>query len=95
MADDNMGEGAVNPQKTKGNEENGVEINEDDINNEEEFQAINAQLDQLNSALDTIERKNDDIQAELVELLKSNREARKQFEESRKEEKQEPEKPNL
>lgn len=46
-----------------------------------EFEAINAQLDQLNSVLDNLEQKNDDIRAELIQLLQSNREARKQFQE--------------
>jgi hypothetical protein len=32
--------------------------------------------------LDSLESKNDSIQAELIKLLKSNREARKQFQES-------------
>lgn len=48
-----------------------------------EFKSINDQIDQLNLVLDTLETKNDNIHAELMELLKSNREARKQFQESK------------
>ncbi|KAK0082368.1 hypothetical protein PV326_007222 [Microctonus aethiopoides] len=47
-----------------------------------EFATLNSQLDQINSILDTLEMKNDIIHAEFVELLKSNREARQQFQES-------------
>ncbi|XP_015513543.1 bublin coiled-coil protein [Neodiprion pinetum] len=95
MADIIMGEDAVEPQENKENEENEADAGSGDDNiNEEEFEAINAQLDQLNSALDSLERKNDDIHAELVELLKSNREAREQFQESQKEQLQSFEKPN-
>ena len=50
-----------------------------------EFQALNKKLDQLNSALDNLEEKNDNIHAELIELLKSNREVRKQIQESSEE----------
>ncbi|XP_012225644.1 bublin coiled-coil protein [Linepithema humile] len=46
------------------------------------FKALEDQLDHLQTALDHLERKNDDIHAELIELLQSNREARKQFQES-------------
>lgn len=45
---------------------------------------MNAQLDQLNTVLDNLEMTNDVVHAEFVELLKSNREARKQFQESTK-----------
>lgn len=59
-----------------------MENEENDENcNDAEFEAINAQLDQLNSVLDNLEQKNDDIRAELIQLLQSNREARKQFQE--------------
>lgn len=47
-----------------------------------EFNAINNQLDALNSALDDIEQKNDDIHAQLLQLLQSNREMRKQIQET-------------
>ncbi|KAK2578965.1 hypothetical protein KPH14_011168 [Odynerus spinipes] len=52
--------------------------------NEAEYADINAKLDQLNSVLDCLEKKNRNIQAGLMELLQSNREARKQFQESLK-----------
>ncbi|XP_054283101.1 UPF0184 protein AAEL002161 [Macrosteles quadrilineatus] len=56
---------------------------EEDVENdpEQEFESLNSQIDQLNSVLDVLEKKNDDIQAQLFELLKSNREARKQLNE--------------
>lgn len=38
-------------------------------------------MDQLNSALDVLEEQNDMIHAKLVDLLESNRAARKQFKE--------------
>ena len=51
-----------------------------------EFKSLNDQLDQLNQVLDTLETRNDNIHAELVELLKSNKEARHQFQSSAKNE---------
>lgn len=41
-----------------------------------ELVELNSQIDQLNSVLDVLEKKNDDIHAKLVEILKSSREAR-------------------
>lgn len=38
-------------------------------------------MDQLNSALDVLEEQNDVIHAKLMDLLESNRAARKQFKE--------------
>lgn len=46
------------------------------------IKALEDELDHLQTALDHLERKNDDIHAELIDLLQSNREARKQFRES-------------
>ncbi|XP_071566107.1 uncharacterized protein [Temnothorax nylanderi] len=46
------------------------------------MKALEDELDILQTALDHLERKNDDIHAQLTELLQSNREARKQFQES-------------
>lgn len=46
------------------------------------IKALEDELNHLETALDHLERKNDDIHAELIELLQSNREARKQFQES-------------
>ncbi|XP_015108978.1 UPF0184 protein C9orf16 homolog [Diachasma alloeum] len=79
MADENMVNSAVEPHH---DEEIAIDEDNGENYNEEEFQSLNAQLDQLNSALDTIEMKTDDVHAELVELLKSNKETRKQFQES-------------
>ncbi|KAJ1521685.1 hypothetical protein ONE63_003328 [Megalurothrips usitatus] len=53
---------------------------EDDVS-PEEFAALNSQMDQLNSALDVLEEQNDIIHAKLMDLLESNRAARKQFKE--------------
>ncbi|XP_043686305.1 bublin coiled-coil protein-like [Vespula pensylvanica] len=52
--------------------------------NEAEYADINEKLDQLHSVLDCLEKKNRSIQAGLIELLQSNREARKQFQEALK-----------
>lgn len=38
-----------------------------------EIDSVNQHLDSLNSALDAIEQRNDDIHAQLLELLSSNR----------------------
>ncbi|KAF4526667.1 hypothetical protein B566_EDAN015666 [Ephemera danica] len=40
---------------------------------DEEFLTINSQLDQISSVLDVLEQKNDHLQAQLRELLESNR----------------------
>ena len=40
------------------------------------FRALDAQLDQLNSALDALEEKNDRIHEKAKDLLQSNREVR-------------------
>ncbi|XP_018393483.1 PREDICTED: UPF0184 protein C9orf16 homolog isoform X2 [Cyphomyrmex costatus] len=61
---------------------------ENDAYPEEGIKALEAELDHLQTALDHLERKNDDIHAQLTELLQSNREARKQFQESLQVEKQ-------
>lgn len=53
-----------------------------------DIKALEDELDHLQSALDHLERKNDNIHAELIELLQSNREARKQLQESRETEAQ-------
>ncbi len=55
-----------------GDEEDGS----DDQLTEEEFASLDRQLDQLNSALDAIERRNDDLHGQLRQLLESSREAR-------------------
>lgn len=44
-------------------------------------------MDQLNSALDVLEEQNDIIHAKLMDLLESNRAARKQFKEEQEKQK--------
>ena len=79
MAEENMGEDAVQPEEN--HNDGGADWENDENFNDAEFQAINAQLDQLNCVLDNLEQKNDNILAELIDLLQSNREARRQFQE--------------
>lgn len=43
-----------------------------------DVERLNTQLDQLNNALDVLEQKNENIQARLLELLKSNKELREE-----------------
>lgn len=45
-----------------------------------EFNALNNKMDELNSALDNIEQKNEVIYSELLKLLQANREIREQME---------------
>ncbi|XP_034952387.1 UPF0184 protein C9orf16 [Chelonus insularis] len=80
MADAKTMLNAVEPKDNQEHDENVVDTDTSD--DEEEFKNLNAQLDQLNSVLDSIEMKNDIVHAEFVKLLNSNREARKQFQES-------------
>ena len=47
-----------------------------------DFDSLNLQLDELSSALDALEQKNDLIHAQLMKLLESNRETRQQFQET-------------
>lgn len=44
-----------------------------------EIESVNNHLDSLNSALDAIEQRNDDIRAQLLELLNSNRAIRQEL----------------
>jgi len=53
------------------------------------FKMLENELDRLNSFLDDLEQKNDNIHAELIELLQSNREIRQQFQGSLQTEEQE------
>ncbi|XP_004713337.1 bublin coiled-coil protein [Echinops telfairi] len=52
---------------------------EDDSFGEAEYAAINSMLDQINSCLDHLEEKNDHLHARLQELLESNRQTRREF----------------
>ncbi|KAF7284011.1 hypothetical protein GWI33_022633 [Rhynchophorus ferrugineus] len=60
-----------------------TEDNEDSIS-EEDLQNLDHQLDQLFVALDEIESKNDNLHAQLLQLLHSNREIRKELQNAQK-----------
>ncbi len=72
------------PAGAEGAEQQDQEERDDDDNEEEEeeelspeeFAFLDRQLDQLNSALDSLEQRNDRLHGELRELLQSSREAR-------------------
>ncbi|GAB6024400.1 hypothetical protein CHUAL_009566 [Chamberlinius hualienensis] len=51
----------------------------EELLNEPEMQMLNEQIDQLNSCLDEMERQNDVLKTELLELLESNRQTRQEF----------------
>ncbi|NXH12073.1 CI016 protein, partial [Bucco capensis] len=53
--------------------------NDGDSLGEEEYASINSMLDQINSCLDHLEEKNDYLHACLKELLESNRQTRREF----------------
>ncbi|XP_070707248.1 bublin coiled-coil protein [Pempheris klunzingeri] len=57
----------------------GVINDEDDFGDEEEYEAINSMLDQINSYLDDLEERNDSLNGKLLELMESNRQARLEF----------------
>jgi len=86
-----MGENSITPNDSKPSEEGHnsdaemlSENEENDLVDDlspEEFYMINKQLDDLSSALDDIEQKNDNIHAQLLQLLEDNREMRKQIQE--------------
>ncbi|XP_072397804.1 uncharacterized protein [Diabrotica undecimpunctata] len=85
----NINEHEENPpsEEMDTNSENDVDENNDDNNLEdmtpEEFAALDNQLDALNSALDDIEQKNDNIHSQLLELLHANREIRNQLQQDK------------
>lgn len=54
-------------------------INDDDDFGDEEYEAINSMLDQINSYLDDLEERNDSLNSKLHELMESNRQARLEF----------------
>ena len=65
----------------------GEEMEEDDLDEEEltedeaaEFSLLNEQLDQLDKALDAMERKNDSIHNQLRDLLEDSKKARLELE---------------
>ncbi|XP_044031035.1 UPF0184 protein C9orf16 homolog [Siniperca chuatsi] len=59
--------------------DDGIINDEDDFGDEEEYEAINSMLDQINSYLDDLEERNDSLNGKLHELLESNRQARLEF----------------
>lgn len=59
--------------------EDGIINDDDDFGDEEEFEAINSMLDQINSYLDDLEERNDSLNGKLHELMESNRQARLEF----------------
>ncbi|XP_041095127.1 UPF0184 protein C9orf16 homolog [Polyodon spathula] len=56
-----------------------IGVDEEEEFSEEEYAAINAMLDQINSCLDDLEERNDSLNTKLKELLESNRQARQEF----------------
>lgn len=54
-------------------------INDEDEFEEEEYEAINSMLDQINTYLDDLEERNDSLNGKLHELMESNRQARMEF----------------
>ncbi|XP_055608167.1 UPF0184 protein AAEL002161 [Uranotaenia lowii] len=74
--DDNSASGSQDEQDASGEE------NEDDYDIPlDDFDSVNSYLDSLNLALDTIEQRNDDLKAQLLNLLQSNREIRQAMQE--------------
>ncbi|KAJ8955590.1 hypothetical protein NQ318_001420 [Aromia moschata] len=105
-----MGEQSIPPHEndfTEEQQQNGdVEMASDEEGDEcddtleeymtpEEFEKLDGQLDALNSALDDIEQKNDNIHAQLLQLLHTNREIRQQLQESNATAKSNPNEPKL
>nr|CAI5857968.1 unnamed protein product [Callosobruchus analis] len=88
-----MGEQSIPPQENgvpekpkhsspHGDNNTDVNTSEDDDFEDmtpEDFKKLNSQPDALNSALNDIEQKNDNIHAQLVQLLNANREVRHQL----------------
>ncbi|XP_058816444.1 UPF0184 protein AAEL002161 [Topomyia yanbarensis] len=70
------------PSNNAQDEQTSGEENEDDVEvSLDEFESVNNYLDSLNSALDAIEQRNDDLKAQLLNLLQSNREIRQSMQE--------------
>ncbi|XP_074546399.1 bublin coiled-coil protein [Halichoeres trimaculatus] len=59
--------------------DNGIINDDDDFGDEEEYEAINSMLDQINSYLDDLEERNDSLNGKLHELMESNKQARLEF----------------
>ncbi|XP_074474676.1 bublin coiled-coil protein [Sebastes fasciatus] len=54
-------------------------INDEDEYEDEEYEAINSMLDQINTYMDDLEDRNDSLNGKLHELMESNRQARLDF----------------
>ncbi|XP_044124426.1 bublin coiled-coil protein [Bufo gargarizans] len=52
-----------------------------EVSGEEDYAALDFMLDQINFCLDHLEEKNDLLHAQLQDLLESNRQARRDFQE--------------
>ncbi|XP_041666443.1 UPF0184 protein C9orf16 homolog [Cheilinus undulatus] len=59
--------------------DDGIINDDDEFDDEEEYEAINSMLDQINSYLDDLEERNDSLNGKLHELMESNRQARLEF----------------
>ncbi|PSN55434.1 UPF0184 protein [Blattella germanica] len=85
MADGDMIQEDIQPPE-EDEENNSTDDMESDSGEEDvddaDFSSLNLQLDELSSALDALEQKNDHIHAQLMKLLESNRETRQQFQEN-------------
>ncbi|XP_063792578.1 bublin coiled-coil protein [Pseudophryne corroboree] len=55
-----------------------------EVSGEEDYAALDFMLDQINFCLDHLEEKNDVLHAQLQDLLESNRQARRDFQEQMK-----------
>ncbi|CAH1098532.1 unnamed protein product [Psylliodes chrysocephalus] len=79
--EENMDANSESNDNNTNDEPNEEEDNSGDMS-PEEFAALDNQLDVLNSALDDIEQKNDNIHAQLLQLLEANREVRQQLQQA-------------
>ncbi|XP_075041230.1 bublin coiled-coil protein [Mixophyes fleayi] len=52
-----------------------------EVSGEEDYAALDCMLDQINYCLDHLEEKNDLLHAQLQDLLETNRQARREFQE--------------
>jgi len=76
------------PAKEQENEDEAAQVDEDDdeyedLEDEQEYSMLDKQLDDLNSALDALEQKNDSITSQLLQLLHNSRQVRQELAEER------------
>ena len=69
-------------------EDEAAQVDEDDdeyedLEDEQEYSMLDKQLDDLNSALDALEQKNDSITSQLLQLLHNSRQVRQELAEER------------